>query len=151
MNREKEIDKEIEALREEKQELKSRRKVKCLHCKKHTPLKNALVVRTHWYTSPHGCTGGDYWNFGEYQFFCTKCEEFSRAYIGSWEKHWRSGKVKPEALKDPRVKLFNFIKKHSEFVGEFLDSYDGQDNNMTIEDLRTRKREREEKENACIY
>jgi hypothetical protein len=25
---------------------------------------------THWYVEPHGCTGGDYWQEGEWQFVC---------------------------------------------------------------------------------
>ena len=142
MNREKEINKEIEALHKEKQDIKSRRMITCLHCQKRTSLPKAIVIRTHWYTEPHGCTGGDYWNFGEYRFVCMKCEHATRAYIGSWEKHWRTGKIKSKALKDPRVKLFNFIKKHIDFVGEVLDTYDGQDDNKTLNEIREKNRSR---------
>lgn len=33
---------------------------------------------THWYVEPHGCTGGDYWNEGEWQFVCPTCGALNR-------------------------------------------------------------------------
>ena len=37
-------------------------------------------IQTHWYTSPHGCSGGDYWNQGEGQFICPHCGHCNRLY-----------------------------------------------------------------------
>ena len=38
-----------------------------------------LVLRvTHWYEEPHGCTGGDYWSEGEWQFVCPVNGGFNR-------------------------------------------------------------------------
>ena len=143
MNREQEINQEIEDLHTEKQSLKSRRMITCLNCQKRTSLPKAIIIRTHWYTQPHGCTGGDYWNFGEYLHVCLKCNHSNRAYIGSWEKHWRTGKIKSKALKDPRVKLFIFLKEHIQYVGEVLDTYDGHDDNKTLDEIREKCRDRD--------
>lgn len=37
-------------------------------------------IQTHWYTPPHGCSGGDYWNLGEGQFVCPHCGHLNRLY-----------------------------------------------------------------------
>lgn len=37
-------------------------------------------IQTHWYTSPSGCSGGDYWNQGEGQFLCPHCGHRNRLY-----------------------------------------------------------------------
>lgn len=47
-------------------------------CGKKTSIKNLVYIRTHWYVSPYGCTGGDYWNEGEGQFVCPKCNHRNR-------------------------------------------------------------------------
>lgn len=44
------------------------------------PVGELTYIQTHWYTSPYGCTGGDYWNQGEGQFVCPKCGELNRLY-----------------------------------------------------------------------
>ncbi len=41
---------------------------------------DVVYIRTHWYESPHGCTGGDTWHEGEGQFDCPKCGKRSRLY-----------------------------------------------------------------------
>lgn len=47
-------------------------------CGAWTPIRNLVYVQTHWYTHPHGCTGGDYWNEGEGQWKCPKCGHVNR-------------------------------------------------------------------------
>lgn len=37
-------------------------------------------IQTHWYTPPHGCTSGDYWNHGEGMFRCPSCGHLNRLY-----------------------------------------------------------------------
>lgn len=40
---------------------------------------NALTyIQTHYYIPPSGCTGGDYWNNGEGQWYCPKCNHRNR-------------------------------------------------------------------------
>lgn len=34
--------------------------------------------QTHWYVSPHGCSGGDYWKRGEGQWLCPGCGHRNR-------------------------------------------------------------------------
>jgi transcription initiation factor IIE alpha subunit len=37
-------------------------------------------IQTHFYVSPWGCTGGDFWKQGEGQFDCPKCGYKNRLY-----------------------------------------------------------------------
>lgn len=43
-------------------------------------IKDLTYIQTHWYVSPHGCTGGDYWNEGEGAFVCPSCNHRNRLY-----------------------------------------------------------------------
>lgn len=49
-------------------------------CGAWTPVSRLVYIQTHWYTHPHGCTGGDYWNQGEGQWVCPKCGHRNRLY-----------------------------------------------------------------------
>lgn len=49
--------------------VRSQRKILCSCGKRHSIAKLEVLV-THWYHEPHGCTGGDYWSEGEWQFVC---------------------------------------------------------------------------------
>lgn len=51
---------------------------KCSWCGVASPLSAITLIQTHWYTSPHGCTGGDYWNAGERQWECPSCKKRCR-------------------------------------------------------------------------
>jgi hypothetical protein len=42
-------------------------------CGQSSLLSSVVLVRTHWYTPPHGCSGGDYWTAGERNLICPKC------------------------------------------------------------------------------
>lgn len=42
-------------------------------CGKSSLLSGVVLLRTHWYTPPHGCSGGDYWTAGERNLICPKC------------------------------------------------------------------------------
>jgi hypothetical protein len=43
------------------------------NCGRRSILSSVILVQTYWYTPPHGCTGGDYWNAGERNLICPKC------------------------------------------------------------------------------
>lgn len=47
-------------------------------CGAKTQIKELTYIRTHWYTSPSGCTEGDYWNVGEGQWDCPECGHRNR-------------------------------------------------------------------------
>lgn len=48
---------------------RSRRKILC-SCGESHPINQLELIVTHWYVEPSGCSGGDYWNEGEWQFLC---------------------------------------------------------------------------------
>lgn len=53
--------------------VRKRALIKCCSCHSEHPIAEQEYVQTYWYTSPHGCTGGDYWNFGEANWICPSC------------------------------------------------------------------------------
>lgn len=54
--------------------------VRCNHCASAYEIGELEYIQTHWYTQPHGCSGGDYWNQGEGQWKCLSCEGRNRLY-----------------------------------------------------------------------
>ena len=54
--------------------------VQCYHCNTLHKISDLIYIQTHWYTPPHGCTGGDYLTAGEGQFKCPNCELINRLY-----------------------------------------------------------------------
>ena len=55
----------------------------CQKCGGRTKIKTLTLIQTHWYESPHGCTGGDLWHSGESQVRCPKCGFVNRDCFGS--------------------------------------------------------------------
>lgn len=53
--------------------LMARTKVKC-PCKATHKISELTYIQTHWYTRPHGCSGGDYWNRGAGEGICPTCK-----------------------------------------------------------------------------
>lgn len=49
--------------------VRARRQILCRCGKRHAIGKLQLII-THDYQEPHGCSGGDYWSEGEWQFEC---------------------------------------------------------------------------------
>lgn len=49
--------------------LRASRRILCSCGKRHAIAKLELLIE-HFYTEPHGCSGGDYWSPGEWQFVC---------------------------------------------------------------------------------
>jgi hypothetical protein len=49
-------------------------------CGKRTQIRNLVYIQTHFYVSPWGCTGGDFWKEGEGAFNCPKCDYRNRLY-----------------------------------------------------------------------
>lgn len=61
-------------------ELRARKLIACDRCGRRTRVSRLVYLQTHWYVTPHGCTGGDYWRPGEGQFDCPKCGARNRLY-----------------------------------------------------------------------
>jgi predicted RNA-binding Zn-ribbon protein involved in translation (DUF1610 family) len=51
-------------------------------CFKQTKIKDLVYHRKNWYTSPHGCSGGDYWSVDKDDalFKCPHCGHVNRLY-----------------------------------------------------------------------
>jgi uncharacterized Zn finger protein (UPF0148 family) len=63
----------IKKKRKKLSKLKAKTEVVCSKCKTAHEIKDLLYIKTHWYTEPSGCTGGDYWTEGEGQTTCPAC------------------------------------------------------------------------------
>lgn len=55
----------------------------CPHCTQRTKVSGTTIVREHFYISPHGCTGGDYWRFNHYLVVCEKCSAVNKVIADS--------------------------------------------------------------------
>jgi len=64
------------------------RKIKCGSCEDFHEIGSLTAIQTHWYTSPHGCTGGDYWNEGELQFICPETNVKNRLLFNNHDVPW---------------------------------------------------------------
>ena len=69
-------------------ETRKRQRIEC-SCGKFHPIGKLTAIQTHWYTSPHGCTGGDYWSTGELQFICPTTEERNRLLFDNNNRSWK--------------------------------------------------------------
>lgn len=47
-------------------------------CGKRHAIKDCVAIQTHWYESPHGCMGGDYWWRDELQIICPDTDNKNR-------------------------------------------------------------------------
>lgn len=74
------LDEQREALVKQIDEKKANRWLRCEKCEKRARIRNTVYRQIRWYTRPHGCTGGDYWNDGEGQWQCTHCAHVNRLY-----------------------------------------------------------------------
>lgn len=75
-----ELDEKIQFLQEEKQRIRSQRKLTCPRCHKGTQIKNIDLYDRQYYVSPYSCTGGDYWTHDEYGYVCPKCKTYIRVH-----------------------------------------------------------------------
>lgn len=69
------LESQIESLQRNKVEAVRNQRWRCHAegCGRSSKLSSVILVQTYWYTHPHGCTGGDYWNSGERNLICPKC------------------------------------------------------------------------------
>lgn len=126
MNREQQIDKEIEALEEERELVRSRKTLAC-ECGKRSQLSKWILISDYHYIRPYGCMGGDYWeSSNEYHLICPKCDGVGRVYHASYEDE------------DSEMNtLYKFVHDHARYFGERLKSYkEGCD----VEELRKKAR-----------
>ncbi len=108
-----------EILRAARDEVQRRKMWWCYNCEKRTPINNITATQEHWYVSPHGCTGGDYWkDSDEYWVICPKCSETSR--ICDTFVQIRS--ISPmQHFNDTQT--FKLIDKNTQYLAEKLNWY----------------------------
>lgn len=94
--------------------IRKRRKIVCSCGDAHAICELELLV-THWYVEPHGCSGGDYWREGEWQFTCLKDGTRNRLlfmddYKIAYEKRERIGEAAQPTFKHIYRGLFKSRK-----------------------------------------
>jgi hypothetical protein len=72
----------------DQQEERRRRRILC-SCGKMHPIGKLDLLVTHYYIEPHGCTGGDYWREGEWQFLCPYTGERNRLLFDDYDLDWK--------------------------------------------------------------
>lgn len=71
------------------QDERRRRRILC-SCGKQHPIGKLDLLVTHYYIEPHGCTGGDYWREGEWQFLCPYDGTRNRLlFPGDYDLDWK--------------------------------------------------------------
>lgn len=78
----KEVEDKLDLLFKERDLLLARTLLQCMYCNQKHMIKDLTYIQGHWYTSPSGCTEGDYWNEDttEFSFICPNCKERNRCF-----------------------------------------------------------------------
>ena len=95
-----------------------KREIQCCGCGNPHLIGDLTAIQTHWYTHPHGCTGGDYWNEGELQFICPETGIINRLLFNNYDVPWKEGGIYEN---DPEEQ---FKTNYKNLFKEVIDSYD---------------------------
>jgi len=134
-------------LQDKLEEAKAKLSIKCESCKKFHRIKDLVVIQTHWYTSPYGCTGGDYWSQGELHFICPVTKVRNRIMFDNYDVEWRER----QEFKHNPDKQFN--RYYKDLFKEVLKEFDNDmgkyinDNNYYVDENRKKFDLVEKKEN----
>lgn len=109
------------ALIEAKQELtrlRQRRRILCC-CGNYHAIKDLDLIITHWYHEPHGCTEGDYWSEGEWNFI-GPCGARNRLMFNDFDVPYEERKLMTaeHAFKELYRGLFKSTKNEHDNVHE---------------------------------
>lgn len=100
--------------------LKGNRTLPC-HCGKNHKIKDLTLLVDYWYTSPHGCTGGDYYNEGEKAFVCPDNPHLkNRLFDNDWK--YKVDYFKRNDFANNIIKQFMREYKHK--FKDIIDVYD---------------------------
>ncbi len=91
--------------------------IECGSCNNPHEIGVLKAIQTHWYTEPHGCTGGDYWKQGELQFVCPKTGIVNRLLFDNNDVPWEERRVYEN---DPEQQFKAIYKK---LFKEVVDAY----------------------------
>ncbi len=125
------ISKRLEKVQKELESINKIRKNRTILCscgKRHKIAKLELII-TYWYEEPRGCTGGDYWNEGEWQFLCPKDRCRNRLlfndYDMAYDKQYCVGVAAEPTFKSLYKNLFastiSLYEKHTDY--NFYNNY----------------------------
>lgn len=96
----KELHNLIEQVEEKIDARNSNREIECSSCEESHKIRELKAIQTHWYTSPSGCTGGDYWTEGELQYVCPENDVRNRLLFRNYDvsheerKHFKNNPEK---------------------------------------------------------
>ncbi len=113
-----EVRQEERRLLEEIDKRNKKRTIQCYSCNNHHEIGELAAIQTHWYVSPHGCTGGDYWLEGELQFICPETGIVNRLLFDNCDVPWEERR---DYENDPAAQFKRMYKKLFQGV---IDSYD---------------------------
>ena len=105
-------------------ERNKRKRIACESCDKSHPIQSLTLIQTHWYTPPHGCTGGAYWNEGEMKFICPETRVINRLLFDNYDV---PGIERNKYGNDPEAQ---FKRKYRQLFKEVLESYEGSDGSI---------------------
>lgn len=116
MNREQQIETEIQNLVAEREAIRSRRTWKCPHCEKRTQLAKLTIIQDHYYVRPYSCSGGDYWTSSKEVFIpCPKCETVVRICDTFVQV--------PYVMTTDDKEMYDYVTDHRTYFNERLDYY----------------------------
>lgn len=108
----------IDQLIEQQKKVRARKTFLCV-CGHIHRIKDCVVIQTHWYVSPSGCTGGDYWNEGELQIVCPNTGQRNRVMFDDISK------VQWDKRKDWKYSLeIQFRMIYKNLFKEVVDEHD---------------------------
>lgn len=91
--KEKELQKQFDQIKKDLLEEKKNRKVACGNCSKLMRIGALDITDVYGYIRPSGCTGGDYWTHGYYEFKCPHCKGMYRLGKMSFEYKEEDGEM----------------------------------------------------------
>lgn len=108
------LEEELESARNDLKNVRSRRKILC-YCGEFHKIQDLIVIITHFYIEPYGCTGGDYWKEGEWQFSCPSTNKINRIMFNDYSIPYKE-RFDINTAAEPTFKfiyknLFKSIKK----------------------------------------
>ena len=99
-------------------ERNKKRIIQCGGCSNSHEIGNLEAIQTHWYTEPHGCTGGDYWNEGELQFVCPETGIINRLLFNNNDIPYEERKIYDNDAEQ------QFKRKYKKLFKKIVDNYD---------------------------
>lgn len=113
--------------------IRSRRKVNC-KCEKMHRICDLELIVTHWYVQPHGCTGGDYWNSGEWHFVCPTDGLRNRILFNDYDVKYEDRETINVGAEPTFKSMYRYLFKSSS--NEYEDNRPGSFNNYYIDNNR---------------